>query len=193
MNIRQVELVRTAYVPKEISSENLPAVACIGRSNVGKSSLINRLLNRRNLARTSSTPGKTLSINYYLVNNCFYLIDLPGYGYARAPKTEVRRVLALMDAFFSVPARINLLLHLIDSRHGFMQSDLDFLQKIIHLDFPILTVLTKSDKVKSSALKRQIQTLKEQFGVRSVPFSVKSEASRLELEAIINESLKERE
>ncbi|HDP94268.1 MAG TPA: YihA family ribosome biogenesis GTP-binding protein [Candidatus Aminicenantes bacterium] len=192
MIIRHVELFRTAFVPREIPEQDLPAVAFIGRSNVGKSSLINRLLHRRNLARTSSTPGKTLSINYYLVNKEFFLIDLPGYGYARASKTETRRVLGLMEAFFSHAPRLNLLVHLVDSRRGFMQGDLEFMQKIVHLDFPILTVMTKSDKVKSSALKRQIQILNDRFGVRSIPFSVKSDACRMQLETIIEESLKER-
>lgn len=193
MNIRQVELFRTAFVPREIPEEALSAIAFIGRSNVGKSSLINRLLNRRNLARTSQTPGKTLSINYYLVNKEFFLIDLPGYGYARAPKTEIRRVQKLMEAFFAHGPKLKLLVHLIDSRRGFMQSDLEFMQKIVHLDFPILTVMTKSDKVNASALKRQIQTLNDRFGVRSIPFSVKSDACRMQLETIIEESLKERE
>jgi len=193
MNIRHVELFRTAFVPKEIPSDERPAIAFIGRSNVGKSSLINRLLKRRGLARTSSTPGKTLSINYYLVNREFYFIDLPGYGYARAPKHELQRVRQLMDAFFARRPRLNLMVHLIDSRRGFMESDLEVLQKIIHEEFPILTVLTKSDKVKSSALKRQIQSLRDRFGVRAIPFSIKSETYRMELESIVETSLKERE
>jgi len=88
---------------------------------------------------------------------------------------------------------LNLMVHLIDSRRGFMESDLEVLQKIIHEEFPILTVLTKSDKVKSSALKRQIQSLRDRFGVRAIPFSIKSETYRMELESIVETSLKERE
>lgn len=193
MKIRSVELFRTAFVPGDIPGVTKPSVVFMGRSNVGKSSLINRLLKRRGLARTSSTPGKTLSINYYLVNERFFLVDLPGYGYARAPKLEINRVRSLMDAYFDGSPGINLLVHLIDSRRGFMESDLEILQKILPLDFPILTVLTKSDKVRSSALKRQIQSLRDRFGVKAIPFSIKSETYRMELESIVETSLKERE
>lgn len=191
MIIRSADLVKTVFLSRELICDDRAQVVFLGRSNVGKSSLINRLVNRKKLARTSSTPGKTLSVNYYLINQHFYLVDLPGYGYARVPKHESSRVKGLMDAYFKANHQIRLVVHLIDSRRGYLDNDVEILEKILEGEFRLLTVLTKSDKLNSSALKRQIQNLKDRFGVRALPFSVKSESCRIELANIIKEALKE--
>ena len=191
MIIRSADLVKTVFVARELIQDNVPQIVFLGRSNVGKSSLINRLVNRKKLARTSSTPGKTLSVNYYRINDHFYLVDLPGYGYARVPKHESSRVKGLMDAFFKNNPRIRLVVHLIDSRRGYLDNDVEILEKILEGDYHLLTVLTKSDKLNSSALKRQIQSLIDRFGVRALPFSIKSESCRIDLANIIKAALKE--
>ncbi len=191
MIIRSADLVKTVFVARELIQDNVPQIVFLGRSNVGKSSLINRLVNRKKLARTSSTPGKTLSVNYYRINDHFYLVDLPGYGYARVPKHESSRVKGLMDAFFKNNPRIRLVVHLIDSRRGYLDNDVEILEKILEGNFRLLTVLTKSDKLNSSALKSQIQSLIDRFGVRALPFSIKSESCRIDLANIIKAALKE--
>jgi GTP-binding protein len=122
---------------------------------VGKSSLLNRLFGRKNLAKTSSTPGKTRTLNFYRVNGAFYLVDLPGYGYARVSKKEVQRVKSLMSDFFRTVKQARLVVLLIDSRRGFMDSDLEILSQILDKKIKLLTVLTKSDKLRHSELNSQ--------------------------------------
>ncbi len=191
LKIKQVQLDCTAFLKKQLPKSPLPKIIFMGRSNVGKSSLINKLMNRKRLAKTSSRPGKTLSINYYLVNEQFYLVDLPGYGYAKAPMTEVKRVRRLMTDFFSTVENVKLLVILVDSRRGFMDSDLQILGEILNKGFKMLTVLTKSDKLRNSELSVQKKTLQTEFGLKVATFSVKSEAKKLEILKYINLALME--
>ncbi len=166
-------------------------IAFIGRSNVGKSSLINKLLNRKNLARTSSKPGKTVSVNYYFINESFYFVDLPGYGYAKISKKESQRVKALISSFFSTVRNLKLIVILIDSRRGFTDPDIEILSQLLDKKFKMLTVLTKSDKIGTSGLLNQKTNLQNKFGLKVISFSIKLNINREEILDNINEALME--
>ncbi len=191
MIIRNIELEATVFNGKQLREykNNSPKIVCIGRSNVGKSSLINKLVNRKNLAKTSSKPGKTVSINYYKVNDSFLLVDLPGYGYAKISKKEGERVRRLISDFFRTADNVKLLMILIDSRRGFGEVDLEVMEELVDKGFPILTVLTKSDKLKNTALKNQVNKLYEEYGLVSLPFTIRSETNRDELLNYIKKAL----
>lgn len=191
LKIKAMDVAATAFSAKDLLNDNEGKIVFLGRSNVGKSSLINKLLNRRNFARTSSKPGKTVSINYYLINESFYFVDLPGYGYAKISKQETRRVRALISSFFEAVKNVKLVMILIDSRRGFMDSDLEILAKIINKGFKLLTVLTKSDKLRNSELVIQKKNLKKNYGLNVVTFSTKSEDNREEVLKYINQALME--
>ncbi len=189
--IRDIEVAATAFNEKQLVMDSVEKVVFIGRSNVGKSSLINKLLNRKRLARTSSKPGKTVSINYFLINEGFYFVDLPGYGYAKISKQETRRVRALISSFFEKTPDIRLIVILIDSRRGFMDPDLEILEQIINKDFKLLTVLTKSDKLRNSELIAQKKILQSQYDLTALSFSIKSSTNREEILNYINQALME--
>lgn len=161
--LKNIELYKTAYLAKQIpdDSDFRKSIAFVGRSNVGKSTLINVLFNRK-LAKVSSTPGKTRSINCYLVNGSDYFIDLPGYGYARRSQEEIRKWNSLMQAFFSVAEGLQMLFLLIDSRHSLLKADHIFFQWILDFQVPIAIVLTKSDKITQQKLSASITLTKKE-------------------------------
>lgn len=194
LKIKEIQLAATVFVENNLISDDLPKIIFIGRSNVGKSSFINKLINRKNFARTSSSPGKTISINYYLINRKFYFVDLPGYGYARISQKEAQRIRRLITFFFEKTMNIRLVLILIDSRRGFMNSDIEILAKILNKEFRMLTVLTKSDKIKNSELAIQKNNLQKEYGLRVITFSIKSKDNYEKREEIlkkINEAIME--
>ena len=200
MNIKKSELAGTFFTASQLPPDRQPKVLFFGRSNVGKSSLINALLERR-LARTSSTPGKTLSVNFYRVDRSpkgtplaggrLIFVDLPGYGYARVAKSETLRVRRLIADFLGRVENVRLALLLIDSRRGFLPPDLDALAQIVEKKFPILTILTKSDKLSFSEQRNLTTKLQKQFGLRAIPFSIQSPAGKNEIWMQINEAIKE--
>lgn len=144
-----LELACTAYTKAQLDVPPLPQVALAGRSNVGKSSLLNRLAGRKALAKVSSTPGKTRSVNFFRVSpGDFYLVDLPGYGYARAAKTERAAWAGLIGAFLAGSADLRAVAVLLDSRLPPQRLDMDMVGYLIRADIPILAVLTKADKCK---------------------------------------------
>jgi len=189
MQIRTVEGPKTAFLPKQVVVDEHPQILLLGRSNVGKSSLVNRLLGRR-VAKTASRPGKTVSINQYWINDRFWLSDLPGYGYARISHAEIDRVQKLMT-FFLQPGKVpaGLVCWLLDGRHGVLKTDQEWIPRLGALGIPVLTVLTKCDKVTSAFLKRQQDSLKNQYGLQVLPFSVQWEEARLDLLRIFSEAL----
>ncbi len=188
MNIHKTELAGTYFTPEQLPADARPKVLFLGRSNVGKSSLINALLGRR-LARTSSTPGKTLSVNYYLVNNQLLIADLPGYGFAKVSKTEAQRVRRLIADFLARAENVRLAVLLVDSRHGFLPPDLGILAQIVEKNLPILTILTKSDKISFSEQRILIANLQKQFGLLAIPFSIKSPDGKSEIWKRIKEAI----
>ena len=194
MQIHDARFIASARTIDALPPPLFFEVAFAGRSNVGKSSLINRLLNRRRLVRTSGTPGCTRGIDLYRVKvreATVDFVDLPGYGFAKISKVDRQRVRDLISHFFEQVSGIRLILILIDSRRGFMDADLEILSKIIDKNFKLLTVLTKSDKLKISILQNQISNLQQGFGLKAIPFSIKSNDDRLEILKYIKQSIKE--
>lgn len=159
----QAEFVASAVSKNDFPREGIPEVVFAGRSNVGKSSLINRLAGDRKLARISSTPGKTRSVSFYRINRSFFFVDLPGYGYAKTARSEARRWKDLVEQYFLERPWIALVIQLIDSRMPPAESDLQFAAWIERLKIPRLTAATKWDKVPSSQKSSQERLLAERF------------------------------
>jgi GTP-binding protein len=147
MVIRDVEFVRGVARWEALPSDGRPEVAFIGRSNVGKSSLLNMVVQRKALARTSGTPGKTQQLNFFLVDGWFYLVDLPGFGYARVARTERERWGRLIGRYLTEREPLRLVFHLIDSRHPPTALDRDIMALLRGSGTPYLVLLTKSDKI----------------------------------------------
>lgn len=152
-----VSAVREDQYPKD----DLPEIALSGRSNVGKSSLINTLLNRKNLARTSSQPGKTQTLNFYLVNDEFYLVDVPGYGYARVSQKKRQEFGEMIQDYLETRSNLKGLVILIDSRHEPTKDDIAMYNYAQYLNLPILVVCTKIDKIKKSQVNKVMSRLKK--------------------------------
>jgi len=190
MNVKIAKLAGTFFNPSQLPVEARPKILFFGRSNVGKSSLINRLLGQK-LAKTSSTPGKTLSINYYLIDDRLLFVDMPGYGFAKVAKSESARVRKLIGAFLQQVKNVRLAALLIDSRRGFLPPDLETLEQILQKKFPVLTILTKSDKISFSEQKNLVTQLQKNFGLHVVSFSIKSTTGKNEIWQYINEAVKE--
>ncbi|MCB1081317.1 MAG: YihA family ribosome biogenesis GTP-binding protein [Chlamydiia bacterium] len=147
MKFKSVQFVTSALKPEEWPVSDLPEVAIVGRSNVGKSSLINHLLQSKTVAKVSSTPGKTQRINYFLIDNTFHLVDLPGYGYAKTSKSLQKEWGQWMETYF-LERPLRLVLFLIDSRReGLSLEDAQFLEWAKHHQIPLLVILTKGDKL----------------------------------------------
>ena len=156
--MKKVEFIKPVYNLNELPKQDLPTVVLCGRSNVGKSSFINSIFNSK-LAKTSSSPGKTRSINYYLVENKFFLVDLPGFGYAKVSKKERDAWQLLLEKYFSLNNNIDLAVHIIDSRHDPMQLDIELNEFLRKQNIPYYVILNKSDKLKQSEVasaRRQI-------------------------------------
>ena len=145
----------------ECPKGNLPEFALVGRSNVGKSSLINTLLNKKSIAKTSSKPGKTILINHFKINDKFYLVDLPGYGYARTSKKKIKEIKLIHKSYFKTRKQLLFTLLLIDSRHKLQKIDLEFMKYLNSMMCPFVIVFTKSDKIKSDILHEKIKLYKD--------------------------------
>lgn len=144
-----------------LPKDGLPEVALIGRSNVGKSSLINALAERRNLAKTSATPGKTRTLNYYLVNGKFYLVDMPGYGYAKQAKSERMDWARLSERYFLERRELRMTGVLIDARHPNLESDALILEWFREHKIPNFVVLTKADKARQQEIAKHVRIIEE--------------------------------
>lgn len=148
MKVTSSEFIISAVSDKQYPQDDLPEFALAGRSNVGKSSLINTIVNRRNLARTSQQPGKTQTLNFYKVNNDLYLVDVPGYGYARVSKKQREKFGEMIQDYLETRADLRGLVLLVDARHDPTEDDINMYNYAQYLDIPILVVATKMDKLK---------------------------------------------
>jgi len=157
MKIRSAEFVISNSRVEQCPQSTLPEYAFIGRSNVGKSSLINMLTNHSKLAKTSSTPGKTLLINHFLINKQWYLVDLPGYGYARRSKAEAENLKEMITSYILMREQMVNLFLLIDSRHNPQKIDLDFMEFLGENEVPFSIVFTKGDKLSRNALNLNVK------------------------------------
>ena len=165
MIIKQAELETVCGITSKLPENEWPEVAFAGKSNVGKSSLINGLLNRKSLARTSSQPGKTQTINFYKVNGYLYLVDLPGYGFARRSKAERDRWAELIGDFFDSERSFNLVVSLVDIRHDPSKLDHDMIDYLQGNEFNFIVCLTKADKLSRTQQARQAAAIKKQLNV----------------------------
>ena len=154
--IKDVTFIKSSARANDCPDEPYPEFAFTGRSNVGKSSLINMLSMRTKLARTSSTPGKTQLINHFLINGSWYLVDLPGYGYAKMPESERQKMMKLIREYILMSKRLVCLFLLIDVRLDMQKADKDFLQFLGKNQIPFVLVFTKTDKLKTSQLKKNL-------------------------------------
>jgi len=161
MNIHNVEFIKSAANARDILIDELPQVVFSGKSNVGKSSVINRLLKRKNIARVSSTPGKTVHINYFLIDNSAYFVDLPGYGYARVAKTERARWSKLMEVYFSSASHITLGVMIVDARHKPTDDDITMAGWFKATGCQLVVAANKIDKVKSSEKEGNMSIIRE--------------------------------
>jgi GTP-binding protein len=183
MKIRSVEYAGTIASPGGKAPGTLPQVAFSGRSNVGKSSLINTLLQRTRtkLAHVSSTPGKTQALNFYRVNERFFLVDLPGFGFARVPDAIRRAWSHLIEWYLAESGTVNAVVHLVDARHAPTEHDHKMVEYLGSLGLPTLVVLTKMDKLKQSQRVRAIGRAREELGLEEaqlLPFSSKTGEGR---------------
>lgn len=167
LNLHNTELVLTAGLDRQLIKEGLPQVAFSGRSNVGKSSLINSLLGRKKLARVSSEPGKTITVNYYCIDKKLSLVDLPGYGFARRSKTDIAKWSRLTAGYFENNESLKLVLQLIDSRAGITADDRQMLDWLYHYDVPYMIVITKCDKLNKTDLSNQVNKIISDPDVKS--------------------------
>ncbi len=174
MRVSSIEFTIGAVGKGDLPAAGLPEIAFAGRSNVGKSSLINRLVQRKKLARTSSTPGKTQQLNYYLANEQFYLVDLPGYGFVSGGVGLRSTLGKIVGRYISDRQELRAVLQLIDARHGPTELDLQMIEWLQEAQKPFLLVFTKADKLSRNKLKTQIDRLdskKSLAGISFVSFS----------------------
>ncbi|NLV22207.1 MAG: YihA family ribosome biogenesis GTP-binding protein [Syntrophomonadaceae bacterium] len=161
MVVKKAEFVSSFVDIKSLPADNLPEIALVGRSNVGKSSLINKLVNRKNLAKSSSTPGKTRTLNYYLINGAFYMVDLPGYGYARVSKQEQNKWGKTIEKYLSSRQQLRGVIQLLDIRHPPTENDIMMKQWLEHHQIPILLIATKTDKVSRNEKNKNLAVIKK--------------------------------
>ena len=201
----EITVVRSEYVTSAVSrktcpEERLPEIVFVGRSNVGKSSLINSLTRRKSLARTSGTPGKTQTINFFRVTlkfsddtrREFYLVDLPGYGYARTSKVNRKLWAKFIDEYLTSNRDIKFVCQLIDMRHAPMESDLKSFASLVEKNLPVLIVATKSDKIGKTERQKHLDAIKNSLGVDAesiLPYSATKNEGRSELLDVIANSL----
>lgn len=174
MNYNTAKFEKSYGLSTQLPPGNIPEIAFAGRSNVGKSSLLNKLFNRKSLARVSSVPGKTITINFYDVD-CKKFVDLPGYGYAKLSKSEKERFGELMEGYFQQGRNIKLVVQLVDMRHKPSADDYGMIDFMQQMNIPFIIVMTKSDKLKVKEYKRRLEESQAELAcagdVKIIPFS----------------------
>ncbi len=193
MKIDSAELASIAVRTSQYPTDNLKEYLLVGRSNVGKSSFINTLLGRKNFARTSSKPGKTQTLNFYLVNNNFYLVDVPGYGYASVSKSQQKKFGLMIEEYLKTRENLQRVFMLIDFRHKPTEDDLLMYNYLKYYNVPVTIIATKYDKVKPSVKDKQMKIISENMNIvegdNLVFFSSVTKKGREEVYRIINETL----
>ncbi len=185
LNINKAEFIKSAASPDGFIRDPLPNIVFSGKSNVGKSSVINRLLNRRNFARVGQSPGKTIHVNYFLIDKKVYFVDLPGYGYAKVSKSERERWGRLMEQFFAVDGLIDLGVMIVDSRHRPTADDVTMAQWFKSSGCPLVVAANKADKLKKSEIEPNLGLIRSTLGLDAdtplILFSAEKGSGRDEL------------
>lgn len=193
MNFQKVEFLISAAASKDFPKNRLPEIAFAGKSNVGKSSVINRLLQRKNFARVGDKPGKTIHVNYFTIDNTCYLVDLPGYGYAQVSQAEKDRWGRLMEEYFAAN-RITLGVLIVDYRHPPTKNDITMARWFLDSGCPFMVVANKMDKLKKSELAPNLVTIREDLELPEstpvIPFSAEKGNGREELVKMILDAVK---
>lgn len=181
MIIKSTEFVKSAVKPSQYPPDNLPEIAFAGRSNVGKSSLINTLINRKNLVKTSSTPGRTQLINFFIVNKTLSLVDLPGYGYAKVPEAVRKEWGPMIEKYLSTRSSLSGVVLIMDIRREPTEAEIDFIHWLEQFKIPQILVLTKTDKLSKTKLMKQLHMNAKGLGVEPadlIIFSAKTRKGR---------------
>jgi len=193
MKVNEAQFIISAVGPSQYPVDALPEIALAGRSNVGKSSLINRLISRKNLARTSSQPGKTQTLNYYLINTDLYFVDLPGYGYAKVSKTKREVWGKFIEDYLLKREEIKLLLLLVDLRHPPSKDDIGMYKWLKHVDVPICVVATKADKIPKGKWQKHLKVVRDALifdpSDRLIIFSSETGMGKDELWQVITDAI----
>lgn len=191
LNVNKAEFIRSAAAPTQFIRSSVPAVVFAGKSNVGKSSVINRMLNRKNFARVGSEPGKTVHVNYFLIDGRLYFVDLPGYGYAKVSRSEKERWGKLMESFFAESGLIDLGVMIVDARHKPTADDVTMAEWFKASGCSLVLVANKLDKLKKSEIEPNLRLIRETLqlpdSVLLIPFSAEKGQGR---EALMAEILK---
>lgn len=193
MNFNNVDFLISAAAPKDFPETRLPEIAFAGKSNVGKSSVINRILQRKNYARVGEKPGKTIHVNYFVIDKTCYFVDLPGYGYAKVSQQEKDRWGRLMENYFAA-SRIDLGILIVDARHAPTNHDITMANWFLETGCPFVVVANKLDKLKKSELVPNMQRIREDLGLpdecKVIPFSAENGTGRDDLVRIILDVVK---
>lgn len=193
MNINNARFEKGAVKPAHYPDNNIPEITFVGRSNVGKSSLINALLNRKSLARVASKPGKTREINFYNIDDTVYFVDLPGYGYAKVSKDVKYSWGESIETYLNSSKKIKLVIMLVDIRHSPSEDDKMMSAWLTELSFPYIVVATKKDKIPRAKLKERLADISTSLGLNNdtllIPFSSETKDGREEVMNYINSIL----
>lgn len=194
MNLHNVEFLISAARPTDFPSNRLPEIAFAGKSNVGKSSVINRILNRKNFARVGDKPGKTIHVNYFTVDKACYFVDLPGYGYAKVSQAEKDRWSKLMEDYFAA-GRIDLGVLIVDARHAPTNNDITMARWFLDCECPFVVVANKLDKLKKSEIEPNLARIRETLMLGEedvlIPFSAEKGTNCDQLKADIQNAIEE--
>lgn len=193
MKITVAAWAASAAAPSQFPTTGLAEIAFVGRSNVGKSSLLNCLVNRKNLARVANSPGKTRLVNFFLINNVFYMVDLPGYGYARVSQETKRKWARLVEQYLHGREALRLVVLLLDIRHRPTSDDRAMYEWLVYFQFPTVIVATKADKIARGKWPVHLRQIREELGLGSqgvvIPFSTQAAWGKDELWKVITQYL----
>ncbi len=197
MKITSAEFIISAVAPKQYPTDGLPEIALVGRSNVGKSSLLNKMMNRKALARTSSRPGKTQTLNYFRVNNQLYFVDFPGYGYAKVSKSIKEQWGKMIQTYLSKREELRFIIQLVDIRHAPSKDDIAMYEWCKQIGIPTVVVATKGDKIARGRWQQHTKVIRDQLQLRDtdtmIVFSSETGQGKDELWAEIMRRLKGQE
>lgn len=193
MHIKKADFVCSFVDTKSLPQDQLPEIALVGRSNVGKSSLINKVVNRKNLAKSSSTPGKTRMLNYYIINGAWYMVDLPGYGFAKVSKVEKEKWGKMIERYLSSREPLRGVIQLVDIRHAPSENDILMKEWLSHYELPILLVATKADKVSRNERQKSLAVIRRSLNLspdqKPIVFSAQTGEGVDEVKAALEEIL----